>query len=107
LNADRIQGSVTRCLGHDHPVAEGHFPGNPIIPGALLLDCALRAITEALPSDIGLPLKLRNVKFLHPLRPEEPFEIRYWQQDDEVAFECSRAADRIVIMTGAVRPGDQ
>ena len=31
----------------DHPTAAGHFPCNPIIPGAVLLSAALRAIEQS------------------------------------------------------------
>lgn len=51
-----------------HPAFAGHFPGNPIVPGVVLLDEALLAIADAM----GLPLsacELRSVKFLSPLTP--------------------------------------
>lgn len=52
-----------------HPALAGHFPGNPIVPGVLLLDAVATALAKALPGTqvIGLP----NVKFLSPLRPAE------------------------------------
>jgi 3-hydroxymyristoyl/3-hydroxydecanoyl-(acyl carrier protein) dehydratase len=31
-------------LPADHPSVEGHFPGNPIFPGAVLLDEILHAL---------------------------------------------------------------
>ena len=30
-----------------HPVFAGHFPGHPMVPGALLLDAVLHAIAQA------------------------------------------------------------
>jgi 3-hydroxyacyl-[acyl-carrier-protein] dehydratase len=54
----------------DHPSLPGHFPGNPIVPGVLLLDEVLRT-TE---SWLGRTVHVRGVsqvKFVRPLRPEE------------------------------------
>lgn len=42
----------------DHPTAAGHFPGNPIIPGALLLAEVLHSIAQA----EGLVVNACNVK---------------------------------------------
>lgn len=35
------------ALERDHPAFEGHFPGNPILPGVVLLAEALAAIAAA------------------------------------------------------------
>lgn len=52
-----------------HPALPGHFPGQPVVPGVVILDAVQRAIeAEAGP----LPaLKLPQVKFLQPLLPDE------------------------------------
>jgi len=42
-----MRHSLKVCFSADHPVAAGHFPGNPIIPGAMLLDEVLQAIRDA------------------------------------------------------------
>jgi 3-hydroxymyristoyl/3-hydroxydecanoyl-(acyl carrier protein) dehydratase len=51
----------------DHPTAAGHFPGNPVIPGALLLDAVLAAIAAARPGERCL--SILSAKFLHPVAP--------------------------------------
>lgn len=50
------------------PVFEGHFPDQPIVPGAWLLDHVVEAA-----SDAGLdgPWRLASVKFLSPVGPGE------------------------------------
>jgi 3-hydroxymyristoyl/3-hydroxydecanoyl-(acyl carrier protein) dehydratase len=35
------------AVASDHPAFEGHFPGNPILPGVVLLTEALAAIAAA------------------------------------------------------------
>lgn len=56
-----------------HPSLPGHFPGNPIVPGVVLLDRVVEAI-ETLHGPLG-PLRLPQVKFLQPLLPGEPARI--------------------------------
>lgn len=60
-------GEVT--IGEDHPCLPGHFPGNPIVPGALLLADVFAKLAEAHPGYAVVALE--QVKFLRPLRPGE------------------------------------
>lgn len=54
----------------DHPAAAGHFPGNPVVPGALLLGELLRAMESALDRSL-IPCEMDAVKFYHPVHPGE------------------------------------
>jgi len=53
-----------------HPAFAGHFPGAPMVPGALLLAAAL----EALGLDRG-GLEIAQAKFLHPVAPGTEVEV--------------------------------
>ena len=57
----------------DHPALSGHFPGNPIVPGVVLLDSALEEIRSRLPC---LLRAIPNVKFLQAVLPGERIELR-------------------------------
>ena len=57
----------------DHPSLPGHFPGQPIVPGVVVLERVLDAI-EATHGPLG-PLRLPQVKFAQPLLPYEVAEI--------------------------------
>lgn len=96
-SADPAWSSVEHRFDADHPTAAGHFPGNPIIPGALLLDHALGAIGA------GMPLEIQVAKFLRPVRPGDSVAIRWQRQDGgAVKFEC-RVED-VLALSGAARP---
>jgi len=53
-----------------HPVFAGHFPGLPLVPGALLLAAAL----ESLGLD-GPGTAIASAKFLHPVPPDAEIEV--------------------------------
>jgi 3-hydroxymyristoyl/3-hydroxydecanoyl-(acyl carrier protein) dehydratase len=87
----------------DHPTAAGHFPGNPILPGALLLDEVVLAIAAGESRNAGAPM-VRSAKFLHPVRPGDRLALR-WQSDAarEVRFECFLLDPERLALSGAVR----
>jgi len=70
-----------------HPVLPGHFPGQPIVPGVVLLD----RITAALERDGDARLShIAAVKFLSPLRPDEDAELRIVRDGTRVRFRIDR-----------------
>ena len=81
---------------------QGHFPGNPIVPGVILCEilaqsaCVLMADVM---TDGKLPVYtgLNNVKFRHPVRPGDTVETR-----------CSikRAKHPFYFAEGTVHVGD-
>jgi len=54
-----------------HPAFAGHFPGSPMVPGALLLAAALEALGLA-----RADLELASAKFLQPVTPDTDVEVR-------------------------------
>ena len=80
--------TVERTFPSDHAAAQGHFPGNPIIPGALLLSEALRAIETSLGKDL-CPYEIRSAKFIRPVRPGERVSIDFSGRDEKrISFSC-------------------
>jgi acyl-coenzyme A synthetase/AMP-(fatty) acid ligase len=71
LAADGTPVQVTREVPADHPVFAGHFPGQPLMPGALLLAEVLEAVqgVPALAARLGAEPTLAAAKFLAPVRP--------------------------------------
>jgi 3-hydroxyacyl-[acyl-carrier-protein] dehydratase len=71
----------------DHATAAGHFPGNPIIPGALLLDEIVHAITGH--ADNSRAIVIRSAKFFRPVRPGESILLQWHAlANDAISFEC-------------------
>lgn len=64
----------------DHPCLPGHFPGQPIVPGVVVLDRVLAAI-EAQHGALGA-LRMPQVKFLQPLLPEQTAQIELQPMPD-------------------------
>jgi 3-hydroxymyristoyl/3-hydroxydecanoyl-(acyl carrier protein) dehydratase len=88
---------VRRIIAADHPSLPGHFPGVPIVPGVVILDEILAALTEWR-EDSHITV-IRAVKFLVPLKPEQPFTIclsARQHAEDEVDF-CCRVEGRVIV----------
>ena len=80
-----------------HPTAAGHFPGRPIVPGAVLLD-----EVAAILAGPG-PLTFRAVKFLAPVQHGEPLELRWQPHDGGVCrFEIHRVEGQTTVLTGTL-----
>ena len=58
----------------DHPACKGHFPGNPIVPGVVLLDQAVLFAEQWLGRS-GASWRIENVKFLGPVAPGVSLEF--------------------------------
>jgi 3-hydroxymyristoyl/3-hydroxydecanoyl-(acyl carrier protein) dehydratase len=88
-------------LPAEHPSVAGHFPGNPIVPGAVLLDEILAAIERAR----GQPATawaVKSVKFLRPVRPGDELALEITvAPDGDTRFRCWIGA--LEAITGLVR----
>jgi 3-hydroxyacyl-[acyl-carrier-protein] dehydratase len=68
-------GQGTRTYSADHPAIRDHFPGNPLVPGHLLLETMAQAagLAAADPEESDRTQRLlvaaRDVKWTAPLRP--------------------------------------
>ncbi|MBN8481590.1 MAG: hydroxymyristoyl-ACP dehydratase [Xanthomonadales bacterium] len=69
-----------------HASLPGHFPGDPIVPGVVLLDHVAASLERA-----GFTLaKLSAVKFLAPLRPDEDAVLRFEGDARRLRFRIER-----------------
>jgi 3-hydroxymyristoyl/3-hydroxydecanoyl-(acyl carrier protein) dehydratase len=78
----------------EHPVFRGHFPGNPIVPGVMLLEWVMREVAQVL----GLApsaLRLREAKFFTPLAPLQQAKLSFEPGPRRCAFDIQCDATRI------------
>ena len=73
---------------HDHPALAGHFPGNPVVPGVVVLDHVLDAIEAR--QGTRSSLRLPKVKFLAPLLPGETADVALERGDRRWMFVVTR-----------------
>lgn len=70
----------------DHSCLPGHFPGDPIVPGTLLLERVIEALSQR---HAGHHVcEVVSAKFLSPLKPEQAFSIHVQERGETVDFEC-------------------
>lgn len=70
-----------------HPALAGHFPGNPVVPGVVLLE----RVAAALKTWRGARVDGFDAKFLHPLLPNQQAVIELCEGSGNVRFSVTRA----------------
>lgn len=82
----------------DHPAFAGHFPGRPIVPGVVLLDYVIAAVSKA----SGQPVVgIGNTKFLSPVGPGAELEFS-WQAAAGRSIRFDIASRGVAVATGVL-----
>lgn len=78
----------------------GHFPGSPIVPGVVIINEVITAVTEKKGKEINIS-SIPSIKFLNTIGPEEEFEIKLTEKDSgKIVF--SVFSDEKKILTGSL-----
>jgi 3-hydroxymyristoyl/3-hydroxydecanoyl-(acyl carrier protein) dehydratase len=94
----------TVAIAVDHPAFAGHFPGNPILPGVVLLDAALHGVEHACGVDLTA-CHLAAAKFLRIVRPGDPLELEIDEPaNGAIRFTVNGAAGPV--LRGVLHCGD-
>ncbi len=81
----------------DHPSLAGHFPGQPLVPGVLLLE----RVALALRAWRGQRLaRVREAKFMAPLLPMQEAELQLTAAGAQIRFEIRSAG--VLLARGTV-----
>jgi len=73
-----------------HPSLSGHFEGNPIVPGAVIID---QIISGVLAKDSNIIVKsITHIKFLMPVTPNAEVIVNI---DNKYKFECLTNSDKV------------
>lgn len=88
----------------DHPAFAGHFPGHPILPGAVILAEVMAAI-EAATARGPESWEITSAKFLAPVQPGTALVLQHEPtRSGGVSFEVRD--ERGVIASGVLAPRD-
>src|SRR4051812_28959663 len=85
MNNESSTYTSALTIGSTHPSLAGHFPGNPIVPGVVLLD----HIEQAARTWLGYGVKVCGIpqtKFVQPLLPDQSAEIQLRLIGPELRF---------------------
>lgn len=98
-----MQGETRLSFPAGHPVFAGHFPGQPIVPGVLLLDAAVHAVQQALAAGAGAATtcQVQSAKFLSPVAPGEILHLS-WSDSGTGQIRFGIAAPGRQVATGVL-----
>lgn len=96
-------------IAANHASLPGHFPGQPLVPGVVLLDCVLQEAERWLQRPLRV-LALANAKFTAPLLPEQSAQLQLQLDARQLRFSLSREGTAIAqglfrIADGSAAPG--
>ena len=83
-NAGVIKASIE--INKNHPIFEGHFPNQPIVPGV----CMSQIVKEVLEAELSSGMQLKSADFIKFLKFINPYEtsnisldIKFVQTEDK------------------------
>ena len=92
-------------IARSHPALPGHFPGQPIVPGVLLMDEVMTGVARATKRPVRT---LQQVKFAAALLPDETARVCFDAEDGRVKFsvDVQRGVQQVTLATGSLRLAD-
>lgn len=104
-----MTGETTLVIAADHRAFAGHFPGMPILPGVVLLDAAVHAVSRALSASVSghanrqsgpVSCQISSAKLLSPVGPGETLTLSWiTAASGSVRFDISCGSRKIATGT--------
>jgi 3-hydroxyacyl-[acyl-carrier-protein] dehydratase len=96
------EGSVSAVLAIDqqNDIFNGHFPGQPVVPGACMLQIVKEVLADALHRRIRL-VKADNIKFLslvQPLAGVLQLQINHQSTNTDIRINAGLSAGDLICM---------
>ncbi len=87
------------CIAATHPGLPGHFPGDPIVPGVVLLDRVAALLERA---GAGRLARIDVVKFAAPLRPGQRASLNVRVDGARASFRIERDGAPVLVGEAAL-----
>lgn len=78
---------------------KGHFPGNPVLPGAIQIDRLVLPCIQATWPDLGSVRAIQRIKFKKPITPKQRVRISVHRDGERVRFRICSDADRNLVFS--------
>ena len=96
------EGQINAYLQIDqhNPIFAGHFPDQPVVPGACMLQIVKEILADTLNAGLSLA-RADNIKFLSLVEPSAgslQLNVTYQQTDNELKVNASLTSDETVCM---------
>jgi 3-hydroxymyristoyl/3-hydroxydecanoyl-(acyl carrier protein) dehydratase len=115
VEVDAEQITALRTFHEDEDFFRGHFPGNPIVPGVLILEAMAQAVAYlAMRENPGAEVFLTGVdraRFRKPVRPGDEIELVVRIEGERMGILRARGEARVggkrvadAVLNGQLRP---
>lgn len=107
IHSDRENEIEASCfVPADSPWFEGHFPGEPILPGIAIVHTVEQAILKDIQKNNERVMldELRRIRFVQPVRPGEELKITVLREDTggEILFSFKVINKENIVCSGLI-----